>query len=100
MGEYLAAGLPIVCGAGIGDVDELLADYRIGVLVETFGSAELTRAAREVLSLICDTDHAERSRRAARERLSLAEVGIPAYDGLYVRLAEKRRSSKCVATPA
>lgn len=87
VGEYLAAGLPIVCGAGIGDVDELLREYGIGVVVETFATPELERAAGELLTLIADTGHADRSRRAARERLSLAGVGIPAYDALYADVA-------------
>lgn len=40
--EYLAAGLPVVSNAGIGDVDDLLESERVGVVVRNFTPEELS----------------------------------------------------------
>ena len=87
IGEYLAAGLPLVSTSGVGDIDALLDEFEIGVRVETFDPAALTRASTRLATLLADPDHAARSRSAARARLSLTDVGIPAYDAIYSRLA-------------
>jgi glycosyltransferase involved in cell wall biosynthesis len=92
IGEYLGAGLPLVCGAGIGDVDALLEEYGLGVVLDDFDPDSLSQGARLLARLVTDRDHAERSRRAARERLALADVGIPAYDALYRQVAAAGRA--------
>ena len=43
--EYLAAGLPAVSNAGIGDTDELLESVGVGVVVRDFTDAALAAAA-------------------------------------------------------
>lgn len=85
IGEYLAAGLPVVSTAGIGDVDALLRDNRVGALVGDFSTSAYEAAA--VATLREDPATRERCRAVARQRLSLREVGIPRYDALYRRLA-------------
>jgi glycosyltransferase involved in cell wall biosynthesis len=86
IGEYLAAGLPIVTGRGVGDVDTLLERYRTGVVLDDFEPGALERGAERLVSAIGDREQAERSRRCAREELSLRHSGIPAYARLYERL--------------
>jgi hypothetical protein len=83
VGEYLAAGLPMICIEGVGDVDELLRASDTGVLLGGWDHSELRRGVTELWELIHDGDAAERARTAARENLSLARIGIPAYDALY-----------------
>jgi hypothetical protein len=83
IGEYLAAGLPVICIAGVGDVDPLLRTYRVGVLLEAWGWPELARGVKELADLIVDKGVAQRAREAARQKLSLSEIGIPAYDAIY-----------------
>ena len=83
IGEYLAAGLPVACISGVGDVDELLSSYRVGVSLDGWARADLARGASALWELIADPGVAERGRKAARERLSLSAVGIPAYDAVY-----------------
>jgi glycosyltransferase involved in cell wall biosynthesis len=88
VGEYLAAGLPIVSTSGIGDVDALLGEYAVGVLAKDFSRAGLRAAAQDLEELAADPGTAERCRRAAAERLSLSKVGVPRYDALYRQVAE------------
>jgi glycosyltransferase involved in cell wall biosynthesis len=90
VGEYLAAGLPVVSTAGIGDVDEMLERNRVGVFVRELSPSAYEAAAREALELAREPPTRERCRAVARERLSLAEVGIPRYDELYREVAALR----------
>lgn len=87
IGEYLAAGLPIVSTAGIGDVDALLRENSVGALVEDLSSAEYEVAATTVRRLRQDPAVRKRCATVARENLSLREVGIPRYDALYRHIA-------------
>jgi glycosyltransferase involved in cell wall biosynthesis len=88
IGEYLAAGLPVVSTAGIGDVDDLLCGNRVGALVEELSAPTYEAAAGAVAALRADPGTRERCLTVARERLSLRDVGIPRYDALYRRLAD------------
>lgn len=85
--EYLAAGLPVVGNAGIGDTDELLEGERVGILVRDFSKEALARAAEEALALAAEPGIDERCRAAARRHFDLVEVGGEAYRNVYWRLA-------------
>jgi glycosyltransferase involved in cell wall biosynthesis len=86
MAEYLAAGLPVICNAGIGDTDEQVETDRVGVLLREFNEAAYTRALAEVGALARDTDTAARCRASAARRFDLATVGGARYLRLYQRL--------------
>jgi glycosyltransferase involved in cell wall biosynthesis len=88
IGEYLAAGLPLVCGRGIGDVDALLERHDVGVLLDEFSTAAYEETLPQLERLLADPGAPERARRAAAEELSLEGVGVPAYDRIYRSLLE------------
>lgn len=88
IGEYLAAGLPVVSTAGIGDVDALLRDNGVGALVEDFSPPAYEAVVEALRELRKDPGLRQRCAEVARENLSLREVGIPRYDELYRRLAD------------
>jgi glycosyltransferase involved in cell wall biosynthesis len=100
IGEYLAAGLPVVSTAGIGDVDALLRDNRIGALVGDFSAQAYGVAVATVRELREDPGTRQRCAAVARENLSLREVGIPRYDALYRRLAAARAGGPQHSLPA
>ena len=87
VGEYLAAGLPVVSTSGIGDVDELLEGRGVGLLVSRLRRSDYESAARGALELAADPEARERCRRVARETLSLEDVGVARYDDLYRQVA-------------
>ena len=84
--EYLAAGLPVVSNAGIGDVDHLLENERVGVVIEDFTPNELARAAEAALKLAKDVDVRARCVEVARRNFDLNTVGAEGYLNVYRRI--------------
>ena len=83
--EYLAAGMVVVAGPGIGDQDAVIAGERVGVIVGGETDADLEAAAGAARALASDPESWERARRAARERYTV-EDGAARYLALYRRL--------------
>lgn len=84
VGEYLAAGLPVVSTAGIGDCDRQLAGGR-GVLLEALDEAACEEGARALTRLLDDPATRARCRAYAEAELSLARTGGPRYAAVYAR---------------
>jgi glycosyltransferase involved in cell wall biosynthesis len=87
VGECLAAGLPVVTNAGIGDCDWLLGENRVGVVLNDFTEAENQTGARLLCGLLGTPDLRHRCREVAEEHLCLERVGAARYGLLYRRLA-------------
>ncbi|HEX8422147.1 MAG TPA: glycosyltransferase [Pyrinomonadaceae bacterium] len=85
--EYLAAGLPTVCNAGIGDTDEILTRERVGVIIPSFDEASLDEAARAALALADDEGVGARCIETAHRYFDLVSVGGVGYRNAYRRLA-------------
>lgn len=88
--EYLAAGLPVVSNAGIGDVDKLLESERVGVVVNNFTAAEFEHAARRALQLSADDGVQIRCEAVARRNFDVGTIGANGYANVYKRIAEER----------
>jgi glycosyltransferase involved in cell wall biosynthesis len=87
--EYLAAGLPVVSNAGIGDTDELLERERVGVVVRGFGGADFAEAAARAVALAEDASTRARCFETARRFFDLADVGGARYCEVYRRLGAR-----------
>jgi glycosyltransferase involved in cell wall biosynthesis len=87
IGEYLAAGLPVVSGPDVGDTDTILRNERAGAVVDAFTASEYERAAADILAMAGDGKARERCREVARRVFSLRDVGIARYDALYREIA-------------
>jgi glycosyltransferase involved in cell wall biosynthesis len=88
--EALACGLPVVCTRGIGDLDRLLAEERIGVLLDGFTPAAVAAGQDALLALLAEPDLAARCRGVAERRFGLAQ-GVAAYHRLYRELGRDVR---------
>lgn len=84
--EYLAAGLPVVCNAGIGDMDDLVRRERVGVVLRAFDEQSYKEAAEQALLLVRDRETPERARAAAHKYFDLKAVGGRGYINVYRRL--------------
>ena len=84
--EYLASGLPIVCNAGIGDLDALIEEQQVGALLNDFNDKAYLKALDEIEIVRREERLAERLRGVARQEFDLATVGRTRYRRLYERL--------------
>jgi glycosyltransferase involved in cell wall biosynthesis len=95
MGEYLAAGLPVVSTAGIGDTEEVLRGPEgagggpVGVVVRSLDEPGYRQAIHELTGLLADPGVANRCRRAAREHFDLERVGWARYRQVYQQFRNK-----------
>lgn len=91
--EYLASGLPVICNAGVGDLDKLMRDKRVGVLLREFNREAYRQALVEIDSLRNDKSAAEHRRALARQQFDLETVGRTGYVGIYARILNQGSSS-------
>ena len=85
--EYLAAGLPVVCNAGVGDMDELVERERVGVVLREFNEDAYHSAAARALIFADDAEIGARCRQVALDYFDLRTVGGPRYIDVYRRLS-------------
>jgi glycosyltransferase involved in cell wall biosynthesis len=88
VGEYLAAGLPVIATAGVGDLDALLAPDAagrdpVGVLVRANGEADYGDAVARLRQVLAAPDVSRRCRAVAESHLDLQQVGWRRYGELY-----------------
>ncbi|MGH9942615.1 MAG: glycosyltransferase [Pyrinomonadaceae bacterium] len=92
--EYLASGLPVICNAGVGDLDQLIAEDRVGIVIREFTPDAYARALAELDELAAGDDLANRCRASARRRFDLKRVGGEKYRRLYRRLLQRERDAE------
>lgn len=90
--EYLASGLPVVCNAGVGDLDKLIEEKKVGTLLREFNPQAYLRALDEIEIMRGDAAQPERLRRVAREEFDLKTVGGARYRRLYNRLLTRAQA--------
>ena len=90
LGEFLAAGRPVVVNRGLGDMDTLLAGRDCGVVLQGTGDCDLERAAVDLLRLIDDPATPGRCRALAEEHFDL-ERGVDTLLELYRAVADGGR---------
>lgn len=84
--EYLAAGVPVVVNSGIGDIDRIVEDNKIGVLVDRFDADCYEKALDSLLNLLKDKDTLRnRCINTAKKNFSL-QLGVERYYKIYKRL--------------
>jgi glycosyltransferase involved in cell wall biosynthesis len=89
--EYLASGLPVITNAGIGDLDDVIADDKVGVILDDFNVESYGRALEEMKLMLLDQGIADRCRDSARKRFDLESVGGARYRRLYRRVLESNK---------
>ncbi|MEP6819469.1 MAG: glycosyltransferase [bacterium] len=95
--EYLASGLPIVCNAGIGDLDKLIEENHIGALLHEFTPQAYLNALDEIEIMRGDANLAERLRDVARQEFDLVRVGRTRYRRLYEQLMKRTQAAPVIS---
>lgn len=90
MGEMLSAGLPVITGADIGDVDELVSENGIGHIITEFNEETIAAALQNVIAMNRNGKQAlmDRCLYTAEDYFSL-EKGIDKYLKIYQTLTAK-----------
>lgn len=91
--EYLACGVPVISTAGIGDLDDLLARERVGVVLGGFTPADYAAALRAIDELRAAPESRAHCRRVAAAHFDLESVGGARYRRLYQRLLPAERAA-------
>ncbi|NOT47175.1 MAG: glycosyltransferase family 4 protein [Acidobacteria bacterium] len=81
--EYLAAGLPVVANAGVGDVDDLIDSKNVGVIINDFTPKSYSRALDQIKKM---NGIRSRCRETAAEEFDLEKTGGVKYRLLYDRI--------------
>lgn len=86
LGEFLAAGLPVVGNTGVGDLPRLIAHYRVGIVVEDpRDEREVAAAAKELVQRYDEIVSSNACFYAAEDYFSVEE-GARRYEGIYKKL--------------
>jgi glycosyltransferase involved in cell wall biosynthesis len=81
--EYLASGLPVISTAGIGDIDALINNEKVGALLTEFDKQGYERVLRSIDHL---SNEPHMYKEVAKRFFDLDEVGVARYRDIYSRL--------------
>ncbi len=84
--EYLACGLPVICNAGIGDVDSFIERHSVGVIIDSFDKNSYLAALSRINEM---GDIREKCKEAAFAEFELSTIAGTRYRRLYHRLLEE-----------
>jgi glycosyltransferase involved in cell wall biosynthesis len=96
VGEYWACGLPVVMSAGVGDLDEVVREQRVGIVIDEQTEPAFNGAVRELQVLLDDPELRLRCRAAAEAHYSL-DAGVAAQLALYERVLRGPNAQKAAA---
>lgn len=96
--EYLAAGLPVVSTAGIGDVDKMIETFGVGVILRSFDAEAYDEAADSALRLVADPGLRTRCFSTVAHHFDLVRVGGPRYRLVYERIQNQTAVAPALAT--
>ena len=85
MAEVLGCGRPVVANSGVGDVEHVIRQHRVGVLASGSSPTQMDACVAELFTLLNDPTLAQRCRQTAESLFSL-EAGAAAYQQLYSQL--------------
>jgi glycosyltransferase involved in cell wall biosynthesis len=86
--EYLACGLPVISNRGVGDIDELINEEKVGILLDDFSEESYLKALEEAEVFRNTPGFAEMCRKSAKKKFDLEKIGGAKYRLLYKRLLE------------
>ena len=86
--EFLACGRPIVVNKGLGDMDQFIAEFDAGVVLDQDVS-NLPDSASKLINLISDPDTPNRCRALAEKYFSM-DVGAEKYLKLYSEMLNRQ----------
>lgn len=87
--EYLAAGLPVITNAGVGDVDSVINGDRVGFVLRDFSEDSYSEALRAIEAMQSAGGLSARCRASAERHFDIERIGGVKYRRLYRRLLQR-----------
>lgn len=85
MGELLSLGIPFIANSGVGDIDDFMGEYNVGLLVKDFTETEYNEVVGTLPRLMALKK--ENIRQAAITNYSLSR-GVESYLSIYGQLTK------------
>jgi hypothetical protein len=85
IGEFLASGRPMIVSRGLGDMDTLFKDSKVGIVVSK--TATLDGIGAQIENLVADADVPDHCRTLAMEHFDMGKA-ISLYSTVYTRMLE------------
>lgn len=82
MGEIMGMGIPIICNAGVGDVDKIMNECNIGILIKDLNVQEMINGIKEIFQ---NTFLPSEIRNKAEGFYALSN-GVKIYNSIYGKL--------------
>lgn len=87
LGEMLSMGIPVICNAGVGDVESIISATQTGVCLKSFSETEMTDAIEIIAGMSDKSMNVEKAQKAIA--FFSLEQGIKSYLGIYESLLGK-----------
>lgn len=84
--EYLASGVPIVCGAGIGDLDAIIEENKVGAILPQFTPKCYMEAFQKIHLLLMNDNLREYCSETAYKEFDLHNIGGAKYRQIYKKI--------------
>lgn len=82
IGEMLSLGIPIIANKNVGDVEEIINKYNVGVVVESSSDKSIAEAVQKAVLLWNDNEVSQRCKLAAKDYYSLSK-GVETLKSVY-----------------
>lgn len=85
MAEILGTGIPVLTNPGVGDVDKIVLEHKVGELLNSENEVDINIACNNFIELIKQNGIAEQCRATAEKLFSL-DVGVVNYKYIYNKI--------------
>lgn len=86
LAELLGMGIPVICNAGVGDIDKFVPENKLGILISQMNEKGFAEAVEKVDELLkTDPEHL----RNVSQKLFSLETGTERYFNIYKKLCGK-----------
>ena len=94
LGEFLAAGVPVVTNAGVGDVQQILEGEAVGIVLREFSDQSIGAAAEKAAALVPVSAELRCACRKVSEAHFALETGCANYLSIYRSLLEQNHTNQ------
>jgi len=85
MAELLGTGIPVLTSSGVGDVDKIVLEHKVGIILKSISKDAIKKSCDDFFKIINNPEISKRCRVASEYCFSL-EKGVKSYSEIYSRV--------------